>query len=96
VPEPSEALSTDLAGLGAGEQQAILLAAERGLRFWLRPRGTKVGRCGGSACCRNRRSIRRGEAAGHHSAAIPLLSQIREAGYWLSDVVLDAAAESGW
>ncbi len=80
--------------LGAGEQQAIALAYELKLPLLIDDhRGRSAARRLGLMVIGVAGALIQAKKAGSLSAVRPLLEEIRERGYWLSDELLDVATK---
>ncbi|MCS6908190.1 MAG: DUF3368 domain-containing protein [Anaerolineales bacterium] len=91
--ELSPDLESVVRGLGAGEQQAIVLAHHLGALLLMDERlGRSAARRLGVRVAGVAGVLIRAKEAGLLSQVRPLLEAMRREGYWLSDAVLDTAA----
>lgn len=93
VPEPSPDLEPIVRWLGAGEQQAIVLARHLGALLLMDERlGRSAARRAGVRVTGVTGVLIRAKETGLLSQVRPTLEAMRREGYWLSDALLDTAA----
>jgi predicted nucleic acid-binding protein len=93
LPPPSPDPIPDLSGLGASEQQAIALALASGSILVIDDRlGRSAARRLGITVTGTVGVLVRAKQVGIIPSVMPILDQIRRDGYWLSDALMDQAA----
>jgi predicted nucleic acid-binding protein len=93
-PDLSSTVRAATEHLEAGEQQAIALAAARNSTLVIDERlGRKAARGLGLTITGSVGILLMAKKMGHISAVVPLLESARQQGYWLSDKLIDVAAD---
>ena len=93
VPQPTVEVETATRGLGAGEEQAIVLAHSIGALLLIDERlGRTAARRLGVKVTGAAGVLIRAKEIGQIQQVRPVLEEIRRRGYWLSDALLDEAA----